>query len=89
MTAGNGHFLHCHPEDSKAPPAPEGYQPSKTENCWHCGTPVKRGCHCPVCLDAADDIPPEVTYHCPVCGRWWAYMTLRIMELIFGKEQQA
>ena len=81
-----GHFPGCHPEDAEAArddsDAPKGLD---TENCWHCGTPTSRGCHCDDCIDASDYIPPAAIYHCPTCGRWWAYMTgLNITTITFG-----
>lgn len=85
---GNDHFLNCHPEDARAPETVEGYRPTDTEACWHCGTLAKRGCYCPKCMDTADDVPPEMVYHCPVCGRWWAYMYLRVIEMILGREPE-
>lgn len=87
MTTSSGseleHFKGCHPEDARAAEAPEGYQPSETEQCWHCGTPTRRGCSCRECLDSDDDVPADMIYHCPVCGRWWSYMWLRIIEMVF------
>ena len=85
MTA-TGHFPGCHTEDAEDPrQVPDGYQPGETENCWHCGTPTTRGCHCADCLDGAGYIPPEASYHCRTCGRWWAWMTgLSITEITFG-----
>jgi len=80
MTDTARHFKNCHPEDSQGPPAPVGYKPTDPENCWHCDTPTVRACYCDNCLDGADDIPPEMVYHCRTCGRWWSYMYLRILE---------
>jgi hypothetical protein len=83
-----GHFPGCHPEDARddreADPATVG-QP--VENCWHCGTPTPRGCTCDDCRDAADYIPPSAIYDCPLCRRWWAWMTgLNITTITFGAD---
>lgn len=81
------HFKGCHPEDKVAPAeAPEGYRPTETEDCWHCKTPTKRGCYCSDCLDSDEDVPADMIYHCPLCGRWWAYMYIRMIEMILGRE---
>jgi hypothetical protein len=78
------HFPGCHPEDA-TDPRESPKEPAETENCWHCGTPTPRGCNCWDCQDAADYIPPTAIYHCPVCKRWWAYMTgLNITTITFG-----
>lgn len=68
------HFKGCHPEHEHGDDTPEGYQPQETEPCWHCGTPTPHGCGCIECMDDPY-IGPAATYHCPTCGRWWAYMT--------------
>jgi hypothetical protein len=82
------HFRGCHPEDAQAPEAPKGYQPQETEDCWHCGTPTTRGCHCQDCLEGSDYVPMDASYHCKTCGRWWAWMTgLNITEITFGKDE--
>jgi hypothetical protein len=79
------HFRGCHPEDAQAPETPDGYEPQETEDCWHCGTPTPRGCSCAECWESADYVPPTAIYHCPACGRWWAYMTgLNITTIEFG-----
>jgi len=82
------HFPCCHPEDAEAPrETPGGYTPPETESCWHCGTTTARGCNCADCWDGADYVPPSAVYHCPVCRRWWAWMTgLNITEITFGPE---
>jgi hypothetical protein len=78
-----GHFPGCHPEDAEAPETP-GHKPQETEDCWHCGTPTPHGCGCLACVDAFD--LPGVSYHCPTCRRWWAYMTgLNITTITFGE----
>ena len=76
MSAGDGaeHYRGCHPEDQRDPrPAPD--KPGNPEPCWHCGTPTAHGCWCPECQDQAGYIPCRAVFHCPACGRWWAYMT--------------
>jgi hypothetical protein len=79
------HFPGCHPEDAEdTREVPAGYQPQETEDCWHCGTPVMRGCDCADCWEGADYVPPTAVYHCPACGRWWAWMTPVIMQITFG-----
>jgi len=82
------HFPGCHPEDAEAPrETPGGYTPQETASCWHCGTATARGCNCADCWDGADYVPPSAVYHCPVCGRWWAWMTgLNITEITFAAE---
>jgi hypothetical protein len=83
------HFRGCHPEDAEDQrEVPDGYQPQETEDCWHCGTPTGRGdCGCSECWDGADYVPPSAVYHCPTCGRWWAWMTgLNITTITFGAE---
>lgn len=82
------HFKGCHPEDSTAPPLRPPYIVTDPEPCWHDDTPTPRGCYCPDCLDSDDDIPAEMIYHCPLCGRWWSYMYMRYIELILGREPQ-
>ena len=85
----SGHFPGCHPEDAEDPrEVPEGYQPGDVEECWHCGTPARRGaCRCADCL-GGDYIPPGAMYHCPACKRWWAWMTgLNITTITFGAEE--
>lgn len=78
------HFKGCHPEDEHDPTKTrQGYVPQETEPCWHCGTPTVRGCDCYECWEYADDVPPESTYHCPTCRRWWAYMIPRITTIVF------
>jgi hypothetical protein len=80
-----GHFPGCHPEDAEA--AREAPNPiPDTEPCWHCGTPTTRGtCYCADCMDE-DYIPQSAVYHCPLCARWWAYMTgLNVTEITFGE----
>ncbi|HEV2376195.1 MAG TPA: hypothetical protein VGS19_29000 [Streptosporangiaceae bacterium] len=82
------HFHGCHPEDEQDQrPSPEA--PADTERCWHCRTETTRGaCRCADCLDG-EYIPQGAIYHCPVCGRWWAYMTgLNITTITFGAEQE-
>ena len=83
------HFLGCHPEDGEAPEQADGAEVGLSEEaCWHCRTMTPRGCHCPECLDGADYIPPTASYHCPTCGRWWAWMTgLNITQITFGSVQ--
>jgi len=79
------HFPGCHPEDDEdTRDQPDGYQPQDTEDCWHCGTPTPRGCRCWDCLDVDDT--GRGMYHCPVCRRWWGYMTLRVTKITFGDE---
>jgi len=81
------HFYDCHPEDSRAPDPPAGTEIKDVEPCWHCGTPTPRGCRCGDCLDSADYVPPEAIYHCPTCGRWWAWMTgINVTTIKFGAE---
>jgi hypothetical protein len=86
MSPVDRHFPGCHPEHDRAPSeTPAGYQQQATENCWHCGTPTTRGtCNCADCWEGADDIPLSAVYHCPVCKRWWALMTMNITEITFG-----
>lgn len=72
------HWKGCHPEDAKSPGTPDGWQPSDSEDCWHCGTPTSKGCDCSVCLRDDDDVPATAVYHCPTCGRWWAYMSFPV-----------
>ncbi len=80
------HFPGCHLEDAEDPrETPKGYQPQETEDCWHCGTPTTRGCNCESCLDFSDGIL-NVVHHCPVCRRWWAWMTLNIAKITFGPD---
>jgi len=88
MSVTGEHFPGCHPEDAEASreaptPIPD------TEPCWHCGTATAHGgCGCWECMDTADCIPPEAIYHCPVCMRWWAYMTgLNITTITFGSKE--
>lgn len=90
MTGQPEHFLGCHPEHEQAPQeAGEGPKGQDVENCWHCGTSTSRGCHCPECLDGVDYVPPSAVYHCPTCGRWWAWMTgLNITEITFGAPKE-
>jgi hypothetical protein len=79
------HFPGCHPEHANADrQSAGGHQPQETEACWHCGTPTTRGCSCADCWEGADYVPPSAVYHCPTCGRWWAWMTPVITELKFG-----
>jgi hypothetical protein len=84
-TASPEHFPGCHPEDAEAArddgDAPKG---SDVENCWHCGTPAPRGCNCAECADQADYVPASAVYHCPTCGRWWAWMMPRITTITFA-----
>jgi hypothetical protein len=84
--AAAAHFPGCHPEDAEAPETP-GHQQQETEECWHCGTPVTRGCNCTACWDSADDVPPGAVYHCQTCRRWWAYMHLNVTRITFGEAQ--
>jgi hypothetical protein len=80
------HFPGCHPEDAEDPrPSPPVAEIQDTEDCWHCGTPTTRGaCGCTDCWDGADYIPVSAVSHCPVCKRWWAYMTgLNVTEITF------
>jgi hypothetical protein len=81
------HFPGCHPEhdeDQRKTPAGDIQE---TEACWHCETPTSRGCNCADCLDGADYVPPTAAYHCPTCGRWWAWMTgLNITTIKFGED---
>ena len=81
------HFPGCHPEDTTDPrEVPEGYEPGGPEDCWHCGTETPQGCQCWDCMDNADYVPPTAAYHCPTCGRWWAYMTgLNVTTITFGE----
>ena len=85
------HFPGCHPEDAEDPrETPSGYEPRDTENCWHCGTAASLGCNCADCAGEADYVPPSAVYHCPTCGRWWAWMTgLNITEITFGAPEAA
>jgi hypothetical protein len=89
MTETAGHFPGCHPEDAEDP---RGDKPREeiqdTEACWHCGTATTRGaCYCDECRDE-DYIPQSAVYHCPLCKRWWAYMTgLNITEITFGDDR--
>jgi hypothetical protein len=83
------HFPGCHPEDAEDPRESPG-TPAETEDCWHCGTPTPHGCDCADCWKDADVISPTAIYHCPTCGRWWAYMTgLNITTITFGAEPEA
>ena len=72
------HFPGCHPEDSEAPLPVEGALPQDSEPCWHCATDTPRGCICALCWESADEVPPTCMYHCMVCNRYWAWLTLRI-----------
>ena len=90
MSQSAGHFPGCHPEDAEdLREVPKGYKPQETEDCWHCGTPASRGCNCADCWEGADYVPPSAVYHCPVCGRWWAWMTPVITEITFGVGRDA
>lgn len=81
-----GHFYGCHPEHEQGSQVP-GHEPQDVEECWHCGTPTRRGCDCSECWNGADYIPTAASYHCPTCGRWWAWMTgLNITSITFGAE---
>jgi hypothetical protein len=85
------HFPGCHPEDAHAPEPAETpvSQIADTEDCWHCGTPTRRGCNCADCLDAEVYMPPSAIYHCETCERWWAYMTgLNITTITFGEDSR-
>ena len=84
-TADTEHFTGCHPEDAEAPEPPEGYKRQETEDCWHCGTPTRRGCNCADCWEGSDYVPPSAVYHCRTCGRWWAWMTPVITKITFGE----
>jgi hypothetical protein len=89
--APGGHFPGCHPEDAQGTrELPEGEQIKDTEPCWHCGTATTRGaCRCAGCL-YDDYIPQQAVYHCPVCKRWWAWMTgLSVTAITFGEEAGA
>jgi hypothetical protein len=87
VTQSSEHFKGCHPDDGEAPDKAEGHEPAQTEDCWHCATPTPRGCTCPTCWEDQDNIPPEAVYHCVLCGRYWAYMYLRVTTLAFpGRE---
>lgn len=79
------HFWGCHPEDgASAREAPsDAAKAGEPEPCWHCTTMTSRGCLCDDCVTDSDVIPPTAMYHCPTCGRWWAYMQPRITTLIF------
>jgi hypothetical protein len=84
-TVTGGHFPGCHPEHDKDPREVPAGEIQETEPCWHCAAPTPRGCHCADCLDGADYVPPTAIYHCPVCRRWWAWMTgLNITTIKFG-----
>ena len=84
-TAPADHFPGCHPEHAES--SRTRGEPQETEACWHCGAPTPRGCWCPDCHDGADYVPPSAVYHCPLCGRWWAWMTgLNITTITFGEE---
>lgn len=78
------HFKGCHPEDEHSPHEVKGYEHREVEACWHCQTSTTRGCNCYECWDNADDVPPDVVFHCPTCGRWWAYMWPRITTITFN-----
>lgn len=79
------HFKGCHPEDEHSPRTPPPDYGQEVEACWHCGTLTTRGeCGCYECWESADDVPPDVVYHCPTCGRWWAYMMPRITTIVFN-----
>jgi ribosomal protein S14 len=81
-----GHFPGCHPEDAQASERGK-YQGGQPEDCWHCGTPTSQGCNCLECSgDSADYIPTTAIFHCRACGRYWAYMSLRVTTLTFGAE---
>jgi hypothetical protein len=87
MTAADlEHFRGCHPEEDRAAEDHEGPADQPVEDCWHCGTQTPRGCGCADCWLSADDIPPAAVYHCPLCGRWWAYMRLSITSFTFNPE---
>jgi hypothetical protein len=83
------HFRGCHPEHAESPDRVEPAEIRETEPCWHCGTLTTRGrCADPWCEDCQgnDYIPPSAMYHCPTCGRWWAWMTgLNITKITFGE----
>jgi hypothetical protein len=82
------HFPGCHPEDAQGD-QPESHVPQETEPCWHCGTPTPLGCNCRECWEGSDYVPPSAVYHCPTCGRWWAWMTgLNITQITFGGDDQ-
>lgn len=82
------HFIGCHPEHEHGDRQPASHAGGEPENCWHCGTLTPRGCHCPDCLDGMDYVPPDASYHCPTCGRWWAWMTPVITEITFGDKPE-
>jgi hypothetical protein len=77
------HFVGCHPDDSTATDPPADYLPQEQELCWHCAQVTRRGCSCIDCWENMDTIPLACVYHCMTCGRWWAWMTLRVTELTF------
>jgi hypothetical protein len=80
------HFKACHPEDAKAPPQPDGYEPRPVEECWHCGTSTPLGCACSECQEETDVLPAAATYHCPTCRRWWAYLNIKITTIRINAE---
>lgn len=84
------HFLGCHPEHERAE---DDEQPAEqrqpVEPCWHCGTPTPHGCDCSECWENAHYVPPGACYHCPTCGRWWAYMTLNVTTITFPGRDEA
>jgi hypothetical protein len=86
MIGMDRHFHNCHPDDDTDPrPAPDPLPaPGTADACWHCGTQTPHGCSCVNCLANADVIPPSAIWHCPLCGRWWAYMTPVITKITFG-----
>ena len=83
------HYPGCHPEAAEGAQEP-GHEPADPEPCWHCGTPTPLGCTCWDCQESADIIPPTAIYHCPVCKRWWAWMTgLNITTITFGEQAES
>jgi hypothetical protein len=87
MTATSEHYRGCHPEHEQGD-QPANHQAQEVEPCWHCGTPTPHGCNCIECRNNAEYIPPAAVYHCPLCGRWWAWMTgLNITTLTFGARE--
>jgi hypothetical protein len=86
IAEADGHFPGCHPEHEQGD-RPEGRKPQDTEPCWHCGTATERGaCGCLDCQEGDIYVPIGAVYHCPTCGRWWAWMTgLNITTITFGE----
>lgn len=83
------HFKGCHPDDEQAPETPD-HTVQETEPCWHCQTMTTVGaCGCAECYGPGSEyVPASATYHCPLCGRWWAYMTgLNITSITLGASE--